>query len=66
MNRAILLIAIPALLVSIFWLTIGWGWRTALAGACVELAIAIAVINYLTRRKSAPPDPGSGGPTNRA
>jgi hypothetical protein len=61
MNRALLLIAIPAFLVSIFWLTIGWGWRTALVGGCVELAIGFGAVNYLSRRKSTPPNPGCGG-----
>jgi membrane protein implicated in regulation of membrane protease activity len=61
MNRALLLIAIPAFLVSIFWLTLGWGWRTALVIGCIELAIAAGVVNYFSRRKKPPPNPGCGG-----
>lgn len=61
MNRALLLIAIPAFLVSIFWLTIGWGWRTAAVGGCVELAIAIGIAVYLKRRNNEPPNPRCGG-----
>ncbi|HXN19430.1 MAG TPA: hypothetical protein VN875_13925 [Candidatus Binatus sp.] len=61
MNRALLLIAIPAFLVSIFWLTIGWGWRTALVVGCLELAIVAGAVNYFSRRKKPPPNPGCGG-----
>jgi hypothetical protein len=57
----LLLIAIPAFLVSIFWLTIGWGWRTALVVGCMELAIASGAVNYFSRRKKPPPNPGCGG-----
>jgi hypothetical protein len=61
MNRALLVIAIPAFLVSIFWLTIGWGWRTALAGGCLELAVAIGAVVYLKHRNNEPPNPRCGG-----
>jgi hypothetical protein len=61
MNRALLLIAIPAFLVSIFWLTIGWGWRAALAGGCLELAVAIGAVKYMSKAKRPPPNPGCGG-----
>ncbi|MGB8523076.1 MAG: hypothetical protein WCD43_08930 [Candidatus Acidiferrales bacterium] len=61
MNRALLIIAIPAFLVSIFWLTIGWGWRTAFVGGCVELAIAIGAVVYFRRRNNEPPNPRCGG-----
>jgi Kef-type K+ transport system membrane component KefB len=62
MNRAILVIAIPAFVVSIFWLTIGWGWRTALVVGCVELAVAVGVVYYISRRNNrVPPDPRCGG-----
>jgi hypothetical protein len=62
MNRAFLIIAIPAFLVSIFWLTLGWGWHTALIGGCLEIAIGAGVAAYAARRPSAPQDPGPGGP----
>jgi membrane protein implicated in regulation of membrane protease activity len=61
MNRALLVIAIPAFLVSIFWLTIGWGWRTALVAACLELAVAIGAAVYMKRRNNEPPNPRCGG-----
>jgi hypothetical protein len=62
MNRAFLIIAIPAFLVSIFWLTLGWGWRTAVIGGCLEIAVGVAVVLYVTRHASAPQNPGAGGP----
>jgi hypothetical protein len=62
MNRAFLIIAIPAFLVSIFWLTLGWGWHTAVIGGCLEIAVGVAVVVYTVRRPSAPQTPGPGGP----
>ena len=41
MNKGLLIIAVPAVLVSTFWLAMGWGWRTAVAGFCLELAILL-------------------------
>jgi membrane protein implicated in regulation of membrane protease activity len=61
MNRALLVIAIPAFLVSIFWLTLGWGWRTALVVGCIELAIATGAVNYFSRKNKPPPNPRCGG-----
>jgi hypothetical protein len=46
MNKGLLIIAVPAVLVSTFWLTMGWGWRTAVAGVCLELTILIGVAMY--------------------
>jgi Zn-dependent protease with chaperone function len=60
MNRALLLIAIPAFLVSIFWLTLGWGWRTATVVGFMELAIATGAVNYFSRKRP-PRNPGCGG-----
>jgi hypothetical protein len=54
MNRGFLIIAIPAFLVSLFWLTLGWGWRTALVGGCLEIAIGVGVAVYAARRPSGP------------
>ena len=62
MNRAILIVAVPAFLVSIFWLTLGWGWHTAVIGGCVELAIGVGIVIYVTRRTSAAQNPRPGGP----
>jgi hypothetical protein len=62
MNRAFLIIAIPAFLVSIFWLTLGWGWHAAVIGGCLEIAIGVGVVVCAARRSSAPQSPGPGGP----
>ena len=53
MNRAFLIIAIPAFLVSIFWLTLGWGWHMAVIGGCVEIAVGVGVVIYIARRANA-------------
>jgi hypothetical protein len=62
MNRGFLIIAIPAFLVSIFWLTLGWGWHTAVIGGCLEIAIGVGGVVYAARRSSAAHGPGPGGP----
>jgi hypothetical protein len=62
MNRGFLIIAIPAFLVSIFWLTVGWGWHTALIGGCVEIALGAGVVIYAARRTHATENPRAGGP----
>jgi hypothetical protein len=62
MNRGFLIIAIPAFLVSIFWLTLGWGWHTAVIGGGLEIAVGVGVVVYAARRASAPQGPGPGGP----
>jgi hypothetical protein len=64
MNRAFLIIAIPAFLVSIFWLTLGWGWHTAVIGGCLEIVVGVGVVIYAARRASAAQSPGPGGPAN--
>ena len=62
MNRAFLIIAIPAFLVSIFWLTLGWGWHTAVIGGCLEIALGVVVVIYTARRPGAPQSSEAGGP----
>jgi hypothetical protein len=62
MNRGILIIAIPAFLVSIFWLTLGWGWHAAVIGGCLEIAVGVGIVVYAARRPSAPENPRPGGP----
>jgi len=61
MNRGFLIIAIPAFLVSIFWLTLGWGWHTAVIGGGLEIAIGVGVVIYAARRRNASQNPGAGG-----
>jgi hypothetical protein len=60
MNRAFLIIAIPAFLVSIFWLMLGWGWRTAVIGGCLEIAAGVGVVVYALRRPGAAQGSGPG------
>jgi uncharacterized membrane protein len=52
MNRAFLIIAIPAFLVSFAWLTFGYGWKIAVVVVLLELAAAIGGVIYLRRRSS--------------
>jgi hypothetical protein len=53
MNKGLLIIAVPALLVSAFWLTMGWGWQAAAVGAGVEIAILAGAVIYRTKRQRA-------------
>jgi hypothetical protein len=64
MNRAFLIIAIPAFLVSIFWLTLGWGWHAAVIGGSIEIAVAAGAVIFAARRASAPQSSGPGGPAD--
>ncbi|MHB8413076.1 MAG: hypothetical protein ACYDDI_14170 [Candidatus Acidiferrales bacterium] len=52
MNRAFIIIAIPAFIVSFCWLYIGYGLAVAAPVILVELAAAIGGIIYLRRRAS--------------
>lgn len=62
MNRAFLIIGIPAFIVSFCWLAFGWGWRVAAIVSGVELAVAVGAVVYLIRRENARPSgPESSG-----
>ena len=52
MNRAFLIIAIPAFIVSFVWLYVGYGLGVAVPVIVGELAAAIAGVIYLRRRAS--------------
>jgi hypothetical protein len=55
-NKAFLIIGIPAFVVSFFWLTFGWGLRVALIVIGTELiAVAGGVLYIRHREKSAAP-----------
>jgi hypothetical protein len=60
MNRAFLIILIPFILVTIFWLTLGWGWHVAVIGGCLEIAITAAIAILISRRRTVRPNAGSG------
>ena len=52
MNRAFLIIGIPAFVVSFCWLAFGWGLRVAIAVIVAELGVVTAGVIYLRRRKN--------------
>jgi len=53
MNRAFLILIIPAMVTSFLWITVGWGWRLAVEVTAAEIAVAVAIVIYLLRRQSA-------------
>jgi membrane protein YdbS with pleckstrin-like domain len=55
MNKAFLIILIPAVVVSLAWLTAGWGLRVSVPVGVVVLLIAfVSTIVFLKRRKRNP------------
>ncbi|MFY9531789.1 MAG: hypothetical protein WBC04_19170 [Candidatus Acidiferrales bacterium] len=50
MNRAFLIIGIPAFVASFYWFAFGWGLRVAIIITAVELAVVSAGVIYLLRR----------------
>ncbi|HXT73616.1 MAG TPA: hypothetical protein VN785_07165 [Candidatus Angelobacter sp.] len=50
MNRAFVIIAIPAFIVSFVWLYVGYGMVVAVPVIVAELAVAIGGLIYLRRR----------------
>lgn len=59
MNRALLLILAPALLVALVYLAAGWGWRVSLPVAIGALALG-GVLLFFARRARQASDPHSG------
>jgi len=53
MNRAFLIVGIPAIATSFCWLAFGWGWRRAMIVTGIELAAIVAAVIYLLRRQNA-------------
>ncbi len=53
MNKGLFIIAVPAVVVSVFWLTMGWGWQVAVLGTCVEIAILAGALIYSKKRQGA-------------
>jgi hypothetical protein len=50
MNKAFLVIWIPAIATSFYWMYEGYSLRVAIVGTIAELAIAAGVILFLRRR----------------
>lgn len=50
MNRAFYIIAVPAFVVSFFWMYYAWGLLVAVPVVAGELAAAIAGVFYLRRK----------------
>jgi len=52
MNRAFLIVGIPAVITSFLWLAFGWGWRLAAVVTGSELVVILGGVIYLLRRQS--------------
>jgi hypothetical protein len=50
MNRAFLIVGIPAFVASFCWFAFGWGLRVAIVITAAELAVVTAGVIYLLRR----------------
>jgi hypothetical protein len=50
MNRAFLIVGIPAVITSFCWLAFGWGWRVAIAVTGAEIVAITAVVVSILRR----------------
>ena len=55
MNRAFLVIGIPAFTTSVMWFLFAYGWRMAIPLTILELAVIIGGVIYVRRRYSAAP-----------
>lgn len=53
MNRAFLIIGVPAIATSFCWLAYGWGWRRAVLVTGIEVAAIVVAVVYLLRRENA-------------
>ncbi len=55
MNKAFVIILVPAVVVSLAWLTAGWGLRVSVpVGVVVLLITFVSTIVFLRRRKRNP------------
>ena len=55
MNKAFLIILIPAVVVSLAWLTVGWGMRVSVpVGIAILLAGLVSAAILLRRRRRSP------------
>lgn len=53
MNRAFLIVIIPAILTSFCWLAIEWGWGVAGGITGGEILAVVIAVQYQIRRESA-------------
>jgi hypothetical protein len=58
MNKAYLIILVPAVIVSLAWLTVGWGTRVSLPVGVVMLVVIFGTIFAVLRRKAGKPQAG--------
>ncbi|HXW55085.1 MAG TPA: hypothetical protein VEJ67_04990 [Candidatus Cybelea sp.] len=59
MNRAFLVVGIPAVITSFCWLAFGWGWRVALTVTAAEMIAIAAFAVYISRRQNRATAPGA-------
>jgi len=53
MNRAFIIIAVPAFITSFMYLTVGWGLLVSIPVTLAEIALSVGTVIYLRRRKAA-------------
>jgi membrane protein implicated in regulation of membrane protease activity len=51
MNKAFLIVGIPAVVTSFCWLAFGWGWRVACSVTGAELVVITTFVIYVLRRQ---------------
>ena len=51
MNKAFLIILVPAILVALWWLTVGWGTRVSLPVGVVMMAVLFGCVFWILRRQ---------------
>jgi len=64
MNKALIIIGIPAFITSFLYLTLGWGFKVSVPVTAVEILLAFGWYSYLSRFDKAqnanpPPPPPS-------
>jgi membrane protein implicated in regulation of membrane protease activity len=59
MNRAFLVVGIPAVITSFCWLAFGWGWRVAMTVTAAEIIAITAFVIYVLRRQNRASTPES-------
>jgi membrane protein implicated in regulation of membrane protease activity len=52
MNRAFLVVGVPAVITSFCWLAFGWGWRVAVGVTTGEILAITGLVIYVLRRQN--------------